>query len=49
MLLRGVRCAQGSIVDATRCDDVKSALIHISQSGLPETPEREKLLAIRPA
>lgn len=45
-LLRQVRCAEGSVIDDVRCDDVKSVLIHISLAGLPETPEKEKLLAI---
>ncbi len=44
--LREARCAQGPIVDGTRCDDVKFELIHISLAGLPETPESERLLAI---
>ena len=44
--LLDARCAQGPVVDGTRCDDVESELIHISLAGLPETPEKEKLLAI---
>ena len=34
------------VVDGTRCDDVDSKLIHISLAGLPDTPEKERLLAI---
>jgi NTE family protein len=45
-VLRQVRCAEGPVIDDTRCDDVKAELIHISLAGLPETPEKEKLLAI---
>ncbi len=44
--LRDVRCAEGPIVDGARCDDVKSALLHISLAGLPDTPDRQRLLAI---
>jgi len=44
--LRKARCAQAPVVDGAPCGDVASQLIHISLSGLPETPEREKLLAI---
>ena len=44
--LRDARCAQGPVVDGTRCDDVDSKLIHISLAGLPDTPEKERLLAI---
>jgi NTE family protein len=45
-LLRQARCAEGPVIDDARCDDVKSELIHISLAGLPETPEKDKLLAI---
>jgi NTE family protein len=44
--LRDARCAQGRIVNGTRCDDVDSELLHISLAGLPETPQKERLLAI---
>jgi NTE family protein len=44
--LRDARCAIGPVVDGTRCDDVESELVRISLAGLPETPEKEKLLAI---
>ncbi len=44
--LREARCAQAPILDGARCDDVKSELIHISLAGLPETPDKERLLAI---
>ena len=44
--LRQARCAQGPVVDGAPCNDVASQLIHISLSGMPETPGKEKLLAI---
>lgn len=45
-LLRQVRCGEAPVIDNVRCDDVKSGLIHVSLAGLPETPEKDKLLAI---
>jgi hypothetical protein len=44
--LRDARCEQGPVVDGTRCDDVRSELIHISLAALPESPDKERLLAI---
>jgi NTE family protein len=44
--LREARCAQGRFVEGARCDDVRSELIHISLAELPESPEKERLLAI---
>jgi NTE family protein len=44
--LRDARCSQGALVDGVRCDDVQSRIIHISLAGLPETPSKDKLLAI---
>jgi NTE family protein len=44
--LRQARCAQGPVVDGAPCADVASQLIHISLSGMPETPGKEQLLAI---
>lgn len=41
-----LRCDEGKLVDGTRCDDVRGALIHISLAGMPEGPEKDKLLAI---
>jgi NTE family protein len=40
------RCAQRIVADGTRCDDVKAVLLHLSLSGMPESPEKQKLLAI---
>jgi hypothetical protein len=40
------RCAEAPVIAGTRCDDVQAALLHISLSGLPESPARVKLLAI---
>lgn len=44
--LRDARCAQGPVVDGTRCDDVDAELLHVSLTGLPETPDKARLLAI---
>lgn len=44
--LRDARCAQAAVIDGARCDDVQTALIHISLAQLPGSPEKEKLLAI---
>jgi len=41
-----LRCGEGKLVDGTRCDDVRGALIHISLAGMQEGPEKDKLLAI---
>jgi hypothetical protein len=40
------RCAQAPMLDGTRCDDVQASLLHISLAGLPDSPEKAKLLAI---
>jgi NTE family protein len=40
------RCQQAPMLDGTRCDDVQASLLHISLAGLPESPEKAKLLAI---
>jgi NTE family protein len=44
--LQEARCAQAAVIDGTRCDDVQSELIHLSLTGLPETPEKDRLVAI---
>ncbi|HYZ32108.1 MAG TPA: hypothetical protein VE684_07480, partial [Crenalkalicoccus sp.] len=44
--LRQARCAAAPSIAGAPCGDVASALIHISLVGLPETPERARLLAI---
>jgi hypothetical protein len=43
---RDARCAEARIVDGARCDDVQAALLHISLTELPETPESAHLQAI---
>jgi hypothetical protein len=40
------RCAQGRVVAGAPCSDVKSELLHLSLSGMPPGPEKDKLLAI---
>lgn len=44
--LRQARCAQGPLFGGVPCGDVASELVHISLSGLPETSEKARLLAI---
>lgn len=44
--LQKARDPEGPVIDGTRCDDVKSELIHVSLAGLPETPGKKRLLAI---
>ncbi|MBV8914686.1 MAG: patatin-like phospholipase family protein [Acetobacteraceae bacterium] len=44
--LRAARCADGAIVDGAHCDDVRSKLVHISLAGIPDSSEKEALLAI---
>jgi hypothetical protein len=44
--LREAHCAEAPIIDGARCDDVDAALVRVSLAGLPDTPERERLLAI---
>jgi NTE family protein len=40
------RCSQAQIIDGAPCADVKSDLVHISLAGMPESPDKAKLLAI---
>ncbi|MBR0682677.1 patatin-like phospholipase family protein [Roseomonas eburnea] len=44
--LRQARCAQGRLVNGVPCGDVSSELVHISLTGRPESPEKDRLLAI---
>ena len=44
--LRQTRCARGRVIDGAACDDVQGALIHISLTAMPESPEKNELLAI---
>jgi hypothetical protein len=41
------RCAEAKTIDGARCDDVAGALVHVSLAGLPDSPAKEQLLAIR--
>jgi NTE family protein len=40
------RCAEGKLVDDTSCDDVQGELVHISLAAMPDSPEKDQLLAI---
>jgi NTE family protein len=42
-----VRCAQAPMIDGVPCADVSGAFVHISLAGLPDSPQRAKLMAIR--
>jgi NTE family protein len=41
------RCAQAKTIDGARCDDVAGDLVHVSLTGLPDSPIKDQLLAIR--
>jgi len=41
------RCSEATTIDGVRCDDVDGALVHVSLAGLPDSPTKEQLLAIR--
>ena len=41
------RCARAPLIDGVPCTDVSGELVHISLAGLPESPYKEQLLAIR--
>ncbi len=41
------RCSEATTIDGARCDDVDGALVHVSLAGLPDSPTKEQLLAIR--
>jgi NTE family protein len=45
--IRQSRCAEAKTIDGTRCDDVDGALVHVSLTGLPDSPAKDQLLAIR--
>ncbi len=44
--LRGLRCSRGKMIDGAPCEDVQAELVHVSLAGMPEGPEKQKLLAI---
>jgi hypothetical protein len=44
--IRAARCAEGPVVFGSPCGDVQSALVQVSLSAMPPSPERERLLAI---
>ncbi len=41
------RCARAPMIDGLPCEDVSGELIHVSLSGLPDSPYKEQLQAIR--
>ncbi len=44
--LREARCAQGPVIDGSRCDDVQTQMLHIALSDLPASPQTSRLQAI---
>ena len=44
--LRDARCAEGAVIDGTRCDDVQTEMLHIALSDLPASPQTARLQAI---
>ncbi len=40
------RCSHGQVIDGARCDDVSGALVQVSLAALPESPYKQRLLAI---
>ncbi|MEA2768064.1 MAG: hypothetical protein QOD93_1026 [Acetobacteraceae bacterium] len=44
--LSAARCAQAAVINGAHCDDVQAELLHISLLGLPDSPEKARLLAI---
>jgi NTE family protein len=44
--LKKVRCETARKIDGAPCDDVAGALVHVSLSELPESPEKARLAAI---
>jgi NTE family protein len=44
--LRQARCAAAPVIDGAPCDDVQSAMVHVSLAALPDSPQRDRLLAI---
>jgi NTE family protein len=45
--IKQTRCERGGLIDGLPCADVSGELIHISLIELPESPYKERLLAIR--
>jgi len=45
-LIAKARCEKASVIDGAPCGDVEAALIHVSLSDLPDSPEKKQLLAI---
>ena len=43
--LNATRCAEGALVDGAPCDGVKAELVHTSLAELPDSPDKQQLLA----
>ncbi len=44
--LRDARCGHVPPIDGAQCGDVTAELIHVSLAGMPEGPDKDRLLAI---
>jgi NTE family protein len=44
--IQNARCSEGKVVYDTPCDDVQGELVHISLAAMPDSPEKDQLLAI---
>jgi NTE family protein len=44
--IQNARCSESKVVYDTPCDDVQGELVHISLAAMPDSPEKDQLLAI---
>ena len=44
--IQNARCSEGKLVYDTPCDDVQGELVHISLAAMPDSAEKDQLLAI---
>jgi NTE family protein len=44
--IQNARCSEGKLVYDTPCDDVQGELVHISLAAMPDSSEKDQLLAI---
>ncbi len=44
--IQNARCSEAKMVYGTPCDDVQGELVHISLAAMPDSPEKDQLLAI---
>ena len=46
-VIKQSRCSEAKAIDGAPCDDVDGNLVHVSLAGLPDSPVKQQLLAIR--